>query len=64
MPGSFCFKSGKLTGLSVEGMLALPAERVFDVGDMQKDDLAPVVAQRDILSIEVYCPKIRCFSLL
>jgi len=45
-------------------MLALPAERVFDVGDVQKYDLAPEVAQRYILSIEVYCLKIRCFCLL
>ena len=40
-------------------MLALPAERIFDVGDMQKDDLSSVVAKRYILSIEVYSSKIR-----
>ena len=62
--GVFLLQPGKLAGLNVEDVLALPAERIFDVGDMQKDDLSSVVAKRYILSIEVYSSKIRSRDLL
>jgi hypothetical protein len=40
-------------------MLALPAEGILDVGDMQKNNLTPIVGERYIFPIEVHCLKIR-----
>jgi hypothetical protein len=45
-------------------MLALPAKGIFDVCDMQKDNLSLIVGERYIFPIEVHCMKIRGQSLL
>lgn len=56
-------KLGELVGLGIKSILALPAEGIFYVGDMQKDHLSPIVRGREIPPIKIHCLKIRSYLL-